>query len=358
MVLFCILISCKQTEKKFDGENIILTERISEEISINELFGEFEYISLETSKESIFGEIKKLIVYDDKYYILDNKLRRIFVFQHDGTFVHTIGRIGQGPGEYTHIEDFQIDEVNSRIIILGYPSILYFYDFDGNFIEQKLLMLSPMWSMCCYRGGLVLSNNHQSFEQKEEPLIFIYDWNFNLKSEIGKVFLGNILPPFISHPFLKDGEKIAYFDNVNSSIYLIDLANPADTKTIKFLLKNPIPPDVLSNIQKFQDNQGNHSFFLNAYLADNILWTSFASQGSQCVLVRNMKNKIQFVAKYTGWYPPIMSHVDDYFYAPVSVQWLLDKEFTITSAKQITPYPIDYDSNPVIVRFKSKFIIK
>ncbi len=76
LVLFIIgilLVSCIQ--KKQDAINsrtVFLLQEPRLDLTLNTLFDRFEYIALETTKESLFGTINKLIVYDDKYFIMDN----------------------------------------------------------------------------------------------------------------------------------------------------------------------------------------------------------------------------------------------------------------------------------------------
>jgi len=343
---------CCSQNPEFD-EIIDLTKKKTKVLSLVDLFYEFEYISLETSEESIFGSIQKLIIHEDSYYILDPISKKIFVFLKDGSFVRTIGNIGKGPGEYTHIEDFVIDEENGEIIILGFPSIIYIYDLEGNFVQHKQLSIPPVFSMFSYADGFAFSNNHQCINV---PLIYFFDKKFNITDEIGKTLdKGSALPPFVKHPFLKDGKNIVYFDNFNSSIINI---HPINENLMSFLLPNPIPPDVLLDAQKFFTNQGNYSFFLDVFFADNILWTSFVDKGNMFVFVRDMTTKKQIIAKYDDWYPNIMYHENHYFYTTLNVESILDDKPIIKFAKSITKYPIDDNSNHVIVKFKAKTLFK
>jgi hypothetical protein len=130
------------------------------------------------SEESLFGYVDKIIIHSDKFYILDRtKTRRINVFDSSGKFSHTIGKIGGGPEEYMKIEDFTIDEKNSQVIILSYPSVIYRYDLDGRLIERKKISDHLLWHIC-YDGveGFLCSTDYQSTES--DYLLCLYDSDF------------------------------------------------------------------------------------------------------------------------------------------------------------------------------------
>jgi hypothetical protein len=68
LLFLCIsLCSCGVSNRQ---DTAVSLSDISGETKLTDLYGEFEYISPETSDESIFGSIHKLIVYDNKYFIL------------------------------------------------------------------------------------------------------------------------------------------------------------------------------------------------------------------------------------------------------------------------------------------------
>ena len=357
ILLIFLFVSCKHTEEKAI-EVVSLTDNLTGKAVLNDLFDEFEFISLETTNESIFGRIKKLIIFDNKYYIHDSQLKKIFVFQMDGTFIQTIGNIGNGPGEYNHLEDFIIDEENNRIIILGFPSKVYIYDLYGKFIQQKTFMSLPVWSICSYKNGYICSNNHQSFSQNNTSLIYLLDKDFNIKNSVCNTSINNELPFFVSHPFFKDGNNIYYFDNINSRLYKIDTENPEKLEYYSFVFTSPIPLDVISDPQKFIENQGDYCFFNNAYLLNNLFWASFVNKGNLCVIVKDLKSNKQFTAKYSDWYPSILSNHNGFFYSAIYADFIIEGDAIIPNAKWTTKYPVDLDSNPIILRFKPKDVLK
>lgn len=57
---------------------------------VSEYFTDIEYIPLETTKESLFGDIEKLIITDDSFVITDLDTRSILFFKTDGKFIKKI----------------------------------------------------------------------------------------------------------------------------------------------------------------------------------------------------------------------------------------------------------------------------
>lgn len=82
----------------------------------------FEIIPLETTRNSVFSKIHKLVKKGGKYYIFDLKMQSILVFREDGTFSNAISNRGHGPGQYNVIKDFQVDNDNN-LILLDYKAI-------------------------------------------------------------------------------------------------------------------------------------------------------------------------------------------------------------------------------------------
>ena len=57
---------------------------------VSEYFNKIEYIPLETSKESLFGDINNLIITDDSYIISDNDTKSVLFFKSDGKFIRKV----------------------------------------------------------------------------------------------------------------------------------------------------------------------------------------------------------------------------------------------------------------------------
>lgn len=96
------------------------------------------YIQLD-SKELI-GEISKMIVTDDKIYIMDSFVsQQVFVFDKKGKLLFCIDQKGHGPGDFISVWDIQVDTLKNEILVndaLGLSHIYYSTD-DGKFIRKE-----------------------------------------------------------------------------------------------------------------------------------------------------------------------------------------------------------------------------
>jgi hypothetical protein len=105
----CSLIACRG-----DGNNqplfgnIDLTVNSDHATSISSLFGtHFKVTCLETSVESLIGQIDKIVKRNSYYYILSDNVR-IHKFDSAGRFIAKLDARGRGAGEYSRIEDFDV----------------------------------------------------------------------------------------------------------------------------------------------------------------------------------------------------------------------------------------------------------
>ena len=141
-VLFLSLWSCGMPDKaSHNPMRVDIDAR--HEVSIFDIFERVELIPLETTGESIFGRfggiISRLHYHDGVLYIEES--RKIFAFDATtGEFLFKIDDRGQGPNEYLHIADFEIDRQRGKILVLDpIGRSLLEYDLNGRFIRRTRL---------------------------------------------------------------------------------------------------------------------------------------------------------------------------------------------------------------------------
>ena len=90
---------------------------------------------LETTAESIIGNIDKLEIVHDTIYVLDDDQDIIFLFSKEGKYITRIADIGRGPEEYLYIDDFHIDGDIIYVIAGGIQKV-FCYNLQGEFLSS------------------------------------------------------------------------------------------------------------------------------------------------------------------------------------------------------------------------------
>jgi hypothetical protein len=147
MILTILCVTCINKSKQLTGKSpsenfniysIKVDAENSNPIKLSALVDTISYVILESTEESSFGSVDKLIFVNDKIYISDeSNTHAIYCFSNTGKFQFKISNRGRGPGEYIGIYDFDVDEPNKLIIIYDREQGAFLeYDFNGNFINR------------------------------------------------------------------------------------------------------------------------------------------------------------------------------------------------------------------------------
>lgn len=138
-LFYCmILIACKGSED-IESNRILSVNLKANQLSPATLFDKIELIPLETKDESLITSIGRIIEYNNKYYILDDRISVLFCFNHEGKFIYKIDKNGNGPEDYYLIYETVIDKNRNQIYMLSPMGFIHIYDLDGNFIERHQL---------------------------------------------------------------------------------------------------------------------------------------------------------------------------------------------------------------------------
>lgn len=109
-------------------EGEILT--LQEELSIGHDNGKAEYL---------FSRVNDIDVDDEgRIYIIDDSDSNIRVFDNNGGFLRTIGRKGQGPGEFERPVYVQII-ANNELYVVDYSGRAVYFSPEGDYISQETL---------------------------------------------------------------------------------------------------------------------------------------------------------------------------------------------------------------------------
>src|SRR5690606_7164812 len=158
VLLMVLLLSCQQQERtnNNDAEIIQISKKeIRDEIDVGKMVEEVRYVELETTEESLIGNVSKVIAYKDKIYIKDRFVAsKIYIFDATGRFITTVSRIGKGPGEYMNLYDIAVDTYRKELLVSDASSQkIIVFDLEGEFLREFKI---PYWVI----GVFALQNHY------------------------------------------------------------------------------------------------------------------------------------------------------------------------------------------------------
>lgn len=184
-------------------------------MNLSEITSKVEYIKLETSPECLIGRIKKLIAFNDKYYILDGQTESILIFDSNGKYISKIHKTGKGPGEYVQIADFVILPIDSSILLIDNMQVkLVKYDLASNLVRESRLHAITHKIAVLNDSLIALQFNYPDFTLNDNYNISILDKDMNKLTSLIKM-KSNILPEEVGHT---PGHNLVFFSTVNDTL--------------------------------------------------------------------------------------------------------------------------------------------
>lgn len=317
--LFMLLPSCGG--KSEPNENLDVTKTTGD-ISEKDLVSVTKWIELENVDSALISNAKKVIKFKGDYYILDNIGRKaVLVFDKNGKYQHSVGKVGNGPGEYPVIEDFCINEINGNIGILSSASFLYLYDPNGNFIENKKLSDSLLWECSWIDNHYVFSTDHCTYtEGANAYLIYVFDHSFN---EVGKYLnVVNVQMPrleIFNGQLVSNGRKGYYMDVFTNNLYSITSPSFNPMRMIDVDFTSPMPLEIFSGGMSFFEKQNDYDWIMGFVPTQSNMILNYITKGEMRLAILNTDGKIEKNGRYLGLFPKSFSTSSDTIISPISL---------------------------------------
>jgi hypothetical protein len=200
------------------------------------------------AKESqMLAEVESLAVDEaGTIYALDRKDLCVKVYDRSGKFLRSIGRKGEGPGEFTRPYGVAIDKKNRYLVVQDVRIGLVVFNYEGKFIKnvQNDDLKPVQKALFDSHGNLVLNRiKIQDMEHRWDELKK-YGPNLALIAEIKSIPIGspyNIVAPMVTWD-LDAEDNIVYGYPSRYEIEIIDDQN----KTIRRIQKESDPVELTS----------------------------------------------------------------------------------------------------------------
>lgn len=163
-----------------------------ESLLLSDAVAKIDVVSLEVTDQSILGDINQAVVTTHNIWVSHSKEAFVYRFSREGKFLNKVGKVGQGPGEYSQLSQFFVDEIQKEVYAVSIVNGINIYDFEGNF-KRKLTQLTlddlfatPSGKIFLYNRTFFLSQNLPVMRPLTNPVdslwsVALADSNFKIK---------------------------------------------------------------------------------------------------------------------------------------------------------------------------------
>ena len=154
LLVYVVLLAANPVSCSTQSENKYCKITLKQNVPIDEYIKSYDgYIPLETTDESLVGNISKLIYEDGKLIVVDKGNNKILVFDAaTGKFLNCIGHQGRGPKEFISLRDVVV--ADGKLYVLDMGKILT-YKLSGEFVGETRYKKGRFTKMDRPRGNKI-----------------------------------------------------------------------------------------------------------------------------------------------------------------------------------------------------------
>lgn len=319
-------------------------------LKISTVVEEIDYITLHDIPSYFLGNIDKIIPEEDFFIVGDISIKPgIKIYDLNGNVKGSINQYGEGPGEFTHINDFTYDPINKLIILSMVGKIIY-YDLEGNFVKE-FRTETLYYKLISLKDNQILFYLPQVSAQEfigsgyENGILFLE----NPEAKYSKRILPHTLEKETKTPYMMERDvfqtgisgEIAFSHYFNDTIYIFDRELKSTKKILIDLGKYKL---VNSHFERYDNDiaalndLGNKAINQNQLLYDGeYLGGRILQDGKTFFFISNLKEQVTWsIENFENDLDGVMS----YF------QLRALKEKTLYSVHRIEELPPSILENP------------
>ena len=150
-------------------------DQADEEYLASSFIRNYKIIPLETNENCLLSSIDKIKKVNEKLFVLDRVNNAIFIFRESGEYLQSLFKVGNGPGEYVQIMDFDVED--DCLYVLDFPrQAILKYNEDLSY--EGMVQYSTMASQFLISGEKIFLYNEPS-GQKDDYRFSLIDKNGN-----------------------------------------------------------------------------------------------------------------------------------------------------------------------------------
>lgn len=108
--------------------------------NLSDIATDIEYIPLESTSASIVGRIINIKIRNNYIYVATAD-KKIFCFDKSGKYLYNLDKAGNGPEEYLYCSEFDVNESNSILAVMGSKELILYNQLSNGFTFMKRIKL-------------------------------------------------------------------------------------------------------------------------------------------------------------------------------------------------------------------------
>ena len=363
---------------------------------VSDFFSSIEFIPLETTKESMFGEITQLKVVSDHFIIFDFDTKAVLIFKLDGKFVNKI-QIGKKENPEFEIWGFKIrTNDNQEVIEISTGKNAMLFDLMGKLIKKTTILAKYKYEQHILPDSTVVEIN---YSPHPEDSIF-YEVALTKSGVVKEKYFPYQIDDRKSDVLIRNGFPIYNTDNYEElylvryydyNVYRISKDGLMLAYQIVFPGRNSLPIDFMTNpdfkksrLRFFESNKDVYYGISNVYRCGSSLFLNVNNRQHSSDSIKeliynlnndNMTSVRDLLPDSTSAYLPITdaglgdefqkngfkAYVNGYLYTSYSAATLLkfrnqNIEKNISYGTLLNRFLLkgNKESNPVIIKLRPK----
>ena len=159
-------------KQEIEPQVINVNQSQGKDIHFSDLLEDYRLIELELTEASALINPEKALLLDDRFYLLDRRLRQVQVFDTKGRFVTNLVPEGAGPGECHSITALAYDKDRQQILA-GCREKRKIFRFDRQLNFLGAITLSGGIDRIAYLGGSLLAVSTGYYTETNHDLVIV-----------------------------------------------------------------------------------------------------------------------------------------------------------------------------------------
>lgn len=228
----------------------------------------------------------------------------MYQFDRTGHFLHKIGAIGNGPGEYNSILDVSVNEKFDRIFIADYVGKkIVIYNLSGEYIGQYLYDFYAL-HIEAIDNCLLFSLLNMFGTDANKLIVRDLEGKPVVSSSNNNLFTAtdNFITPKVKS-FQKYKDELLFRQSFNDTIYSFEpKSKKLDVRYVFDFEEAKLPVDLLGSYEQFSREQSNYAYLDDITETNDHLFVSmvFKGKGEKHYETRSRKKRPQGICVHNS----------------------------------------------------------